>query len=167
MLTRLVTIALVALTTLPALAAVECPDREPTFPHFCDGGPQDTQPCIPDVPSQAPESQMCSAKRDSVDCPDGTCAMVVLPGAKFSGLLTFIIDDNVSQLVHQENQLESNGVAATVVLDLGRKYGILSQTYQSLDGSSISVIANFPVDEFNTPYNEDLLQLEGPVDLNT
>jgi hypothetical protein len=83
--------------------------------------------------------------------------MVFEKGATFSAVMTIIADDNVSAF--DGSQAIQNGVAVTVIIDLGKR-GVLAQTYQNLTGTSLSSIADAPSDTFGVPIHEQRLESE-------
>jgi hypothetical protein len=141
-----------------AHAAVDCTVREPNLPHKCKGGSNDGVACTPVVPDTQPDSLICKVARPAANdgCPGGVCEIQFVQGAKISGLMTLIVDENVSQFDGQ--QQTQNVVAVTVLLDLG-KSGILAQTYQTLDGT-LAGLTNAPTDPFGVPLSENLLGVE-------
>jgi hypothetical protein len=83
--------------------------------------------------------------------------MVLQRGKSFGGIMTMIADNNVSKF--NGTQSIQNAIAITVVLDLGRM-GILSQTYQNLEGTDLSNLGFAPTDSFGVTIDEQRLKDE-------
>jgi hypothetical protein len=97
-------------------------NRDATLPHRCAGPPAHAVPCTtPD------------------DCPSGRC-IVDATNARFAAVVTFVVDDNVSQFDGSESV---DDVVAVTVLVEAWKYGsrlVLSQTYQNLSGDTFDAL---------------------------
>lgn len=167
--TRLLGLAFVmALTGAPALAAVDCTEREPLLPHVCKGGANNGLPCDPDFIG-IDDPLVCSTSRLSDDCPSGKCTILFAGsrGEPFRGVLTIIVDENVSRAdddpeTDNDDPVVPNVIAATLLLDLGR-LGILAQTYQNLPRSGDAVqdilaLTDQPRDAFGVGASEQLLR---------
>jgi hypothetical protein len=144
--TRCLILAATALLSTAALgrAAVDCPTRELNLAHVCVAN---DATCTQD--SVQNPSPICTAVRPSNDCPDdGKCAIDFQkgPGTVFHGVLTIIVDESVDQMTY--NQTGTNVVAATILLDLGKK-GLISQIYQDPGLTFMSDFEGVPVTEFN------------------
>ena len=133
-----------------ARAAVDCTQREPDLPHVCASGPLEGQACQPDL-SNVEDPLICSVSRPALNnsCQGAKCTLNLAKDVKFSGTMTIIVDENVSQL---NDGFSQNNVAATLVLDLG-KGRILSQTYQDLGDSTF-----VPTDSFGVSLTKQTLR---------
>ncbi|HJQ84535.1 MAG TPA: hypothetical protein VKA21_10690 [Candidatus Binatia bacterium] len=106
-------------------------NREARLPHACKGGPQAGTSCVTDA-----------------TCPAGAC-VVDAGGPAFDGVVTFIVDDNVSQFDGTESI--PNVVAVTVLLEVAREdeRASLAQTYQNLAGEDFAtLVANLQAGPF-------------------
>jgi hypothetical protein len=147
---RLVVLVIGLFATCLAHAAVDCTVREPDVKHVCASGPLAGQVCDPDV-SNLEDPLMCSTSRPAVNdsCQGAKCTIDLAKDAKFSGTMTLIVDENVSQVSDDQT---SNGVAVTVLLDLG-KDRLLTQTYQTLADPTVA-----PSDTFGVTLGEQTLR---------
>ena len=121
--TRLVAvIALLCVTRVAGAGGPAPENREATFARACRGGSNRNNPCT-----------------DAVDCPGGTCK-IVLAKENLSALVTIIVDDNVSK--YDGTEAYTNVVAATVLVEIsknGTKH-LLAQTYQNLKGADLTAL---------------------------
>ena len=147
---RFVVVAIGLLAAAGVHAAVDCTVREPDLTHVCAKGPNAGLACVPDFTGVA-DPLVCSTSRLSQNdfCAGAKCELALATNAKFSGTMTIIVDENVSQLDDGQSQ---NDVAATVLLDLGRD-GLLSQTYQNLADPTL-----VPTDTFGVALGEQTLR---------
>jgi hypothetical protein len=147
---RLFVLVIAVFATRPARAAVDCTVREPDLKHVCANGPLAGQTCDPDV-SNLDDPLMCSLSRPAANdsCQGAKCTIDLATNVKFSGTMTIIVDENLSQ---PSDDQTSNRVAVTVLLDLGRA-GLLTQTYQTL-GDPTSA----PSDTFGVTLSEQTLR---------
>lgn len=139
-----------------ARAAVDCQAREVDLPHVCKGGANDGNACAPEFPPTS--SSICLISRPSADCPDGACVINLFAGrgTKFRGILTVVVDDQVTDIAL--DPAASNVVAVTLLLDLG-KPGVIAQTYQDSGDPTAA-----PPDFFGVPINELVLVTQGDID---
>ena len=142
----LAALLLVAGTAVTVRAAADLEFRESRVRHVCKRGPSDGAVC-------------CTAD----DCPDGKCIVDYLPKTSFGGTMTFIVDNDVSNL--DGGRLSQGQVRAlTVVLELGKQEPVIAQTFQKLDGSSLDALVEGlrtgPTDEFGFEIGEGLLESE-------
>jgi hypothetical protein len=133
-------------TAATARAAADLEFRESRVRHVCKRGPSDGNVC-------------CRAD----DCPEGQCVVDYVPKTSFGGTMTFIVDNDVTNL----DGARLSGVqvkALTVMLDLGKREPLIAQTFQNLDGSSLQALIDAlktgPVDEFGFDINERTLEDE-------
>lgn len=170
---RFLTVALaMALGGAPALAAVDCTVREPTLPHVCKGGANDGAPCNP-VVTGLEDPLICSVSRaaEADACAGAKCTIkfVGSRGEPFRGILTILVDENVSRSdddpdTVNDDPVVPNVIAATVILDLGR-LGTLAQTFQNLPRTGdavqdITALTDPPRDTFGVGATENVLRNE-------
>lgn len=134
---------------LPAHGAADPTFREFRLHHVCKGGANDGNTC-------------CHA---TGDCGNSDCVVDAI--GKVSGLLTFVVDDDVSELVDDATVPGRRLKALTVILETKGKNGVLlAQTFQGLDASSLSnlldSLENGTRDEFSFSVTET--QLKSAVD---
>ncbi len=134
---------------LPAHGAADPTFREFRLRHVCKGGANDGNVCC----------------NPTGDC--GTSSCVVDSIGKVSGVLTFVVDDDVSELVDDATVPGRRLKALTVMLETKGKNGVLiAQTFQGLDASSLSnlldSLENGTRDEFSFSVTE--AQLKNAVD---
>ncbi|MGE0679720.1 MAG: hypothetical protein AB7P69_02265 [Candidatus Binatia bacterium] len=103
-------------------------ERFLSIPRFCDRGPNEDKLCI-----------------DDSDCrPNGKCVIEYLRGrgTDFSGLVTIIVDDNVSKF--DGTEAVSDIVAVTILFETKyrSKIHLLAQTYQNLEGVNADEVLN-------------------------
>ena len=162
----------VVLASGAARAAVDCTEREPLLPHVCKGGVHDGEDCQPDL-TGLDDALICSVSRpaqlDSCEGAKCTIKFVGGRGEPFRGILTIIVDENVSRAdddptTDNDDPVVSDVVAATLILDLGR-LGVLAQTYQALPRTGdlvqdITALTAPPTDTFSVQATEQRLRDE-------
>jgi hypothetical protein len=126
------TVALLALTAGAASAGAPASTRrDATLPHACRGGAATGAPCASDA-----------------DCAPGRCVLVA-QSTKFTALVTFIVDDHVSQFDGSEDVSDVVAVTAVVEIARGGNRLVLAQVYQNLAGDDLAtLVANLQAGPF-------------------
>ncbi len=132
-----------------AQAAVDRLARETDLPHVCLKGTNEGQPCILQANPWEPGAHE--------DCPGGTCVLAFSEGkgTKFSGELTFVVDDDSG---NANGEGEDDGVVtASVILEVKKQR--LTQSFVNLSTTPMCALAyaGAPTDPFGVVLTENLL----------
>jgi hypothetical protein len=118
---------------LAPAAAVPPPDvRHPDFPHVCDSGPKRGCACTPT--DGDPNGDCSDLPFDQPVFENGPqCVPLILPAPKASGMLTYIIDEDVRDYDHPGHPFPTQAYAVLLEITTPDGRHLLGDIFQNLD----------------------------------